>query len=119
MRKAKKNFVGLLGLFAVAVMTMVAVNIPSPGASATTSLTDTIEVRVVGSVPSVDILDISNGAIYTNPEKFFRVSYENAETMVLTLTYTDLDGNVTEDVIDELTLDYEYGVEYYHLVLAE
>ena len=119
MKRAQKNFLGLLGLSVVATMTMVAANIPSPGASATSTLTDTIEVRVVGSVPDVEIIGIKNGAVYTNPERRFQVSYENVETVVVTLTHTDLDGNSNSYVIDELTPDYEYGVEDYTIRLVD
>lgn len=119
MKKAQKNFLGLFGLSVVGVATMIAANIPSPGATATSTLTDTIEVRVVGSTPDVEILDIRDEAVYTNPERPFRVSFENVETYILTLTYTDLNGNTTTDIVDEATPDYEYGIDDYVIRLAE
>lgn len=117
MKRAKKNFLGLLGLSAVTVMTVIAVNTPSPGAKATT-ITDTLELHVIGTTPNVEILDIKNGAVFSSPERSFKVSYENVETYTLTLTYTDLDDNTTTEVIDESTPDYEYGVEDYHFKLV-
>lgn len=120
MKKAKKQCLGFFGLALVVAMTTVAANIPSPGASATSStVTDTIVVRVVGSVPDVNIRGIVNDAIYVNPERNFAVDYENVETMVVSLEYTDLDGNTTTAVLDEATPDYNAGTENYKIRLIK
>ena len=120
MKKAKKQCLGFFGLALVVAMTTVAANIPSPGASATSSaVTDTIVVRVVGSVPDVNIRGIINDAIYVNPERNFAVDYENVETMVVSLEYTDLDGNTTTAVLDEATPDYNAGTENYKIRLIK
>ena len=117
MKRAKKNFLGLLGLSAVTVMTVIAVSIPSPGANATT-ITDTIKLRVVGTTPNIEILDIKNGAIFSSPERSFRVSYENIENYTLTLTYTNLNNEDTKTIVDEFIPDQEYGIEDYNIRLV-
>lgn len=119
MKKTRKKVLGFLGLFAVVAMTVVAILIPGPQTSAIATVTDTIQVRVVGTVPDVNIIGIVNEAIYTNPERFFTVEYENVDKYILTLEYTDLEGNVTEDVLDESTVDYEAGSENYRIRLIK
>ena len=120
MKKAKKQCLGFFGLSLVVAMTMVAASLPTPGASATSStITDTITVRVVGSVPDINIRGITNDAIYVTPERNFSVDYENVETMVVSLEYTDLEGNVTTTVLDESTPDYNAGTETYRIRLIK
>ena len=56
MKKTKKRVLGLLGLVLVIITTIFAAFLPGPEASAEggiTSVTDTISVRVVGSVPDI------------------------------------------------------------------
>lgn len=120
MKKAKKQCLGFFGLSLVVAMTMIAASLPTPGASATSStITDTITVRVVGSVPDINIRGITNDAIYVTPERNFSVDYENVETMVVSLEYTDLEGNVTTTVLDESTPDYNAGTETYRIRLIK
>ena len=120
MKKAEKQCLGFFGLSLVVAMTIVAANMPAPKASAvSTTVTDTITVRVVGSVPDVNIRGIVNDAIYVNPERNFSVDYENVETMVVSLEYTDLDGNVTTTVLDETAPDYSAGTETYKIRLIK
>lgn len=96
-------------------MTVFAATLPVPGASATSSVTDTISVRVVGSVPDVNILGIDNGEVITVPNQFFKVEYENVDTISVILEHVDLDGNVTTYTLDEFVPDYEPGTEEYNL----
>lgn len=119
MKKTRKDLLGLIGLFVVAVMTMVAASMPGPGASAATTVTDVIEVRVIGMTPDITIGGIINGATYTGQERPFAVSYENVETATITLTYTDANGNTKSAVIDELAPDYKYGTEEYVITWAK
>ena len=119
MKKTRKKILGLLGLLVVAVMFGIAVTIPDQRASATSTITDKIQVRVVGSVPDVNIGGIVEDAIYTNPNRPFRVTYENVATLVLTLEYTDLNNNVTTEIIDEENTDYEPGFEDYTIKLIK
>ena len=120
MKKAKKQCLGFFGLSLVVAMTAVAASMPTPRASAVSStITDTITVRVVGSVPDVNIRGIVNDATYVNPERIFAVDYENVETMVVSLEYTDLEGNTTTTILDETTPDYNAGTETYKIRLIK
>lgn len=89
MRKTQKKFFGLLGLSAVAVMTMVAANIPSPGATAISTVTDTIEVRVVGSTPAATLESTADGKSVTSPTIMVDIRYENAAKLILRQFYVD------------------------------
>ncbi len=116
MKKTRKRCLGLFGLASVVAMTAIAANTPLPEASATSStVTDTITVRVVGSVPDIGIHGIVNNAVYTNLEHDFTVDYENVQTMTLSLEYTDSDGNTTTAILDETTPDYVAGTEEYKI----
>ena len=118
MKKTRKKILGVSGLVLVIAVTVVAAMLPGPGASATdevTSVTDTIQVRVVGSVPRVDITGIDNNEIIVTPNQTFTVDYENVETMRVTLTHTALDGTVTEYELDSFVPDYYPGSEYYEV----
>lgn len=120
MKKAHKKVLGILGLLVVAAMTCAAIMMPSSEASAaTTSVTDTIVVRVVGSVPKVDIRGITNGAIYVNPSRAFSVDYENVDNVKVYLDYTDLEGTTTSEIIDEFNPDYQPGTEEYLIRLVK
>ena len=113
MKKTRKKVLGFLGLSVVVVMLGIALAIPNQRATATSTVTDTIQVRVVGSVPAVSISGIVDNAVYVNPERPFQVSYENVNTVTVSLKYTDLDGNTTDKILDEFVADYEPGIEDY------
>lgn len=119
MRKTQKRILGISGLCLVAAMTVFAATLPVPGAAATSGVTDTIKVRVVGSVPDVNILGIENGEIITSPSQFFTVEYENVETVSVVLEHTDLDGTVTPYTLDEFVPDYEPGAEEYNVLFIK
>jgi hypothetical protein len=74
---------------------------------------------VSGSVPEVKITGISNEGIYTNMRRRFRVSYDNIESLVVTLEHTDLDGNIVTDVLDEEHPAESTGDEEYYINLVE
>lgn len=106
MKKTKKRVLGLLGLALVVITTIFAAFLPSPEASAEggiTSVTDTISVRVVGSVP--DILNIKpvSGSVFIYPDQDLSFDYENVEYLTITIYYTDKDD--VEHVIPLLEKD--------------
>ena len=41
------------------------------------------------------------------------MSYENVDTLIVTLEYTDLNDKTISEVLDEMKVDYEAGVEDY------
>lgn len=120
MKGTKKKLLGLLGLFLVAAITTFAVLMPQPGVAATSSVTDTISVRVVGEVPKVGLSGIENESITKNPNQTFTVDYENVEEFTVTVKYTDLDGNEhTYTLEDKFNADYNPGTKQYTLNLNE
>ena len=106
MKKTKQRVLGLLGLALVIITTIFAAFLPNPEASAEggiTSVTDTISVRVVGSVP--DILNIKpvSGSVFIYPDQDLSFDYENVEYLTITIYYTDKDD--VEHVIPLLEKD--------------
>lgn len=106
MKKTKKRVLGLLGLILVIITTIFAAFLPGPEASAEggiTSVTDTISVRVVGSVP--DILNVKpiNGSVFIYPDQDLSFDYENVEYLTITIRYTDKDD--VEHIIPLLEKD--------------
>lgn len=106
MKKTKKRVLGLLGLVLVIITTIFAAFLPGPEASAegsVTSVTDTISVRVVGSVP--DILNVKpiNGSVFIYPDQDLSFDYENVEYLTITIRYTDKDD--VEHIIPLLEKD--------------
>ncbi len=121
MNRTHKKFLGFLGLFLVIATTIFAAFLPGPATSATSSVTDTIVVRVVGAVPRVDFIDAEMGKIYTTPNQSFSFSYENIATATVTIRYTDVNG-VTHTYplnADPYDLDYGVGDMNFSLNLAE
>ncbi len=119
MKRRQKNILGCLGLVVVMAMVGVAIAIPDQRASATTSVTDTIQVRVVSAMPDVNITGIVNEGVYASPERKFNVSYENVDKVILTLSYTDLEGNVITKTLDQFYPDYVAGEEDYEIIFVE
>ena len=94
MKKTKKRVLGLLGLVLVIITTIFAAFLPGPEASAEggiTSVTDTISVRVVGSVPDVLNVKPINGSVFIYPDQDLSFDYENVEYLTITIRYTDKD----------------------------
>lgn len=126
MERKQKRFFGLLGLFVLAAMTVVAAMMPSPGASAvgTTSMTDTLEVRVVSNTPAIEISsDVDNGKT-SFPAFVIDIDYAYVEKVDIYQTYIGADGKPQEKVkiatydelgnkigsiTDEQFTLYEYG----------
>lgn len=116
MKKTHKRILGFLGLSLVVVTTFVAAAMPSPETSATSTITDVLRVRVVGSTPDVNIDGIINEKIYTDSSRPFTVSHENVETLTVSLRYTDLEGNNRSITLDEAVPDYEADEKDYTVV---
>lgn len=120
MKKKTKYFLGILGLSVVAALTSVAVNLPSPDAIATSSITDTITVRVVSSDASVDITNPPKDAIYTEPNQKLNFNYANVDEIEVTLYFTDSNNLQHEFLLDKFNkLDYQPGEKELPLDLAK
>lgn len=116
MLKRKKNFLGLLGLVLVALMTVVAYFLPAEGAFAegTSSVTDTIRVTVYDQFPSVEITSPETDYVAISKEITVTVLYENVSYVNFTLKYNDEDGNpqtvtLPQFIPDDLDPVYNYA----------
>ena len=79
MKRTKKRILGFLGLFLVAAVTTFAILMPAAQTSAAQRLStvDTVQVRVVGSVPLVTFTEPESGVTFDTPEHRFSYNYEN------------------------------------------
>ena len=117
MRKTQKNILALVGLALVAAMTILAAFMPSKSASAATSnsMTDTITVRVIDSVPAVEVLNPKSGETISSLDDTLELKYDNISNYTVTITYidenevpTDEHGNI-EIPFRDSGKDYGYG----------
>lgn len=100
MKKTHKKVVGLLSLGAVAGMTVFAATLPSPSASATSTFTDTMVVRVLGNAPDVSLLQPSGNVSVVGPNQKLEFNYENVKSIRVALRHTSsVNGAVT--VVDD------------------
>ena len=122
MKKTHKRMLGLFGLSLVAMMTVVAATMPTPGvlAVASPSAVDTITVVVVGNAPRGDIVSPENDAVVTNPTQRLVVNYEKVKEITVYIKYIDDDGQTTGDhiVYHQADLNLENGTIEQNLVLG-
>ena len=113
MKKTEKRVLGLLGLILVAITTIFAAFLPGPEASATdsgTSVTDTIQVRVVGNSPAVEIVGVTDGEKVVFPDLSFTFDYADVEYVSVFIDYVDDQGNkVTYTLLEDFFADYAIG----------
>ena len=93
MKKTQKNLLGLFGLSLVVAVTAFAACLPGPGASAASSVTDTVIIRVVGSSPNVEVTGIESGSVITDGGQTIDIAYEAIDELKVDVKYTDKDGN--------------------------
>ncbi|MBQ3348447.1 hypothetical protein IJG90_02950 [Candidatus Saccharibacteria bacterium] len=98
MKRVQKNILGLSGLAVVAAMTAVAVAIPGPEALAVSTVTDTINVRVVDYMPSV-VIGSTAGVNVANPTYPYAVDYSHANRLTISITY--INGDTTKTIVLE------------------
>lgn len=91
MRKTQKRILGLFGLLVVATMTIAAAIMPDMRASAVSSITDTVQIRVVGSVPDAKFTKPEENIITTANEQTYGFNYENVTDVRLAITYVGED----------------------------
>ena len=122
MKKTHKRMLGFFGLSLVAMMTVVAATMPTPGvlAVASPSAVDTLTVIVVGSAPRGNIVSPENGARVTNPTQPLTVNYEKIKEITVYVNYIDEDGHETGNHIlyHESDLDLSPGVIEQNLALG-
>lgn len=88
----KKKLVGLVGLALVVLMTIFAYFLPGEAKAADTH-TDVIRVTVYDQYPSVTINEPENESVTVSPEVEIGFDYENSQTVKMTLSYQDEEGN--------------------------
>lgn len=116
MKKTHKKILGFLGILVVVAITAFAITLPATEAQATSSVTDTITVRVVENSPNVDILGINNGEIITSPFQTFTGAYSNVDKTTVRLTYEDMHGSAPEEfLLDEFYADFSQGEKEYDI----
>ena len=119
MKRRTKQVFGILGLAGITAMTAYAAVLPNPEASATTQVTDTIQVRVVGSEPEI-VATTTEGAQITDPLYDFKVAYENVGPITVTVINRDANGElVSETVIWQADADYVAGEKDFALNLDD
>ena len=106
-KKLNKPILGYIGLIVVAIMTVIAYFIPTPGAAATdaTTMTDTLRVTVYEDYPSVTINAPKNESAVANQELTIDVFYSNLDYIDFVLSYVDDDGNTVEVALPRYTPD--------------
>lgn len=109
MKKTQKKIIGFTGLTFVIAMTIVAASLPNPGASALSSVTDTITVRVIGSSPSAEIVGPSSGSTFVTADHPLGVNYEYVESLNIVLKHTSSDGTQTTRILYDGTVEQETG----------
>ena len=108
MKKTHKRVFGVFALAFVVAMTIFAAFLPVDTTQAiTSSVTDTITVRVIGGVPAVDTEGIEPGSTFITPPHTLTIPYENVNTLTVSVKYTDASGNTfTDDIINALPINY-------------
>ena len=92
MKKNKKKILGIVCLFLIAVMTLIAYTLPSPDASAT-SVTEHVSIEVHQPYPIVDLVSPENGFRTTDSSVVVHFEYSDCNHIDFVLYYTDKDGN--------------------------
>lgn len=102
MKQRHKKILGALGLVAVAAVTVFAASLPAP-TQATTSATDTIEVRVVGEEPSLN----ARGESENNIAKAI-IDYDKIDTLHIKVIFNK--GTVAEKTVELPSVPAGWGV---------
>ena len=109
MKRTQKKVLGLIGLFVVGVTTIFAAMLPGPGASAISTITDTITVTVVGASPYIDIDSPADGMVSSEANQLLHYSFQNVNKIRVTITRTDKDGVEQPPVNIEIDPETEVG----------
>lgn len=101
MKRNTKRVLGLLGLVLVVAMTVFATFLPGPEASATTSVTDTMSLRVLDGKPSADIRKFEDGDaqgdnVTSSLDQPVIIDYTHMSEFNITITEINPDGSEGE-----------------------
>lgn len=91
MKKTHKKIFGLFGLVLVAALTIFAAFLPGPETQASEGkvVTDTVQVRVVGESPDVNMTGIVDRSVFVKRRHDITVTYENVDDLSIVFKYTD------------------------------
>ena len=92
MKKTQKKIIGLTGLALVIAVTIFAAFLPNPGASAISTVTDTITIRVIGSAPAAEILSPVSGATFVSSAQTINTNYEHVQSLEILVRFKDRNG---------------------------
>lgn len=116
MKKTHKKILGFLGILTVVAVTAFAIFLPAPETQATSSVTDTITVRVVTEAPDVNISGFDNGEAIASPNQTFFAEFANVGTVHVMMNYEPFDGGpVGSYEIDTIDANWEPGKIQYNL----
>ena len=120
MRKTHKNILGFAGLGLVAAVTTVAAALPSPGVSAVSSVTDTIQVRVIPAESDISISS-SFGPEVHSPDYNFDVLYSGITDIKVELVNKDGAGNIIFGPVElwHIDADWDPGSKNFPLNLDD
>lgn len=85
MKKTPKKILGFLGLAFVAAMTIFAATSPNPGASAASSVVDTVVVRVLAGSPDVNITSPKSGSVFVSPNQTISFDFSKSDDVIVTM----------------------------------
>ena len=95
MKRIHKRILGLCGLALVVAVTIFAAFLPTPETQAiSTSVTDTIVVRVIGTKPNIYFTSPGNDYDFLDPNQSFTYNYEHIKEAEFILEYIDEEGHV-------------------------
>ena len=109
MKRTQKRIVGFLGLVGVAAITTVAMMMPAPTTQAVSTMTDTINVRVVSDTTRVAITSPADGSEFVSPNQVIKYEYESANRITVTLEYTDVNNVKHEYVLEDFDAGHGAG----------
>ena len=95
MNKTHKKILGLAGLGLVAAVTTFAATVQVPGASAVSSVSDQIQVRVLSGDPEITITpSVPSGGETTDTAYSIKIFYNKVKSLTATLVNKAEDGTV-------------------------
>ena len=109
MKKTSKTILGIFGLVAVVVMTLLAAILPSSNTSAIDGVTDTVVITVVNSHAWIKINNPSNDAILSHPQQTVEFEYGRLRKATAQLIYTDDHGTTHTVDLGEIDLSEDTG----------
>ncbi len=112
MEKTQKRIFGFFGLVLVIAVTIFAAFLPTPKASAISTLTDTITVKVTGHGPYVDITidGVKSGETTIDPTQTLSIDYSDIEYADVIIEYTNENGEKITKTLPRIEISDASGL---------